>query len=167
MLKVRSSTAPIKSHIASEFAGSILQEEHRGYLHFRLPTASIPNLPSIFAVLERMKQNFDLEDYELTQTSLESIFCKFAQAQIEEDVKPKRKARKDARRTPQSALNTSTISTHTHVVMEPVSPVSGFLVDDDDDLLDLAAPRPMSMDLPVNLTADLDEEFDEDATMLS
>ena len=61
------------------------------YLHFKLPSTSIGALPEIFSILELAKSTFDLEDYELTQTSLEAIFCKFAQAQYDNDdpVEPK------------------------------------------------------------------------------
>jgi ABC-type multidrug transport system ATPase subunit len=91
-IKVRGSTDPVKEFIAATFVGSVLEEEHRGYLHFMLPTASIPSLPAIFGALQGAKSRLDIEDYELTQTSLEAIFCKFAQAQrLEDDTKKSKK----------------------------------------------------------------------------
>jgi hypothetical protein len=141
VIKVRHSTTPIKSFIASEFVGSVLDEEHHGYLHFRLPMSSIQSMPAIFAVLERAKTVYDLEDYELTQTSLESIFCKFAQAQYDTEEnpnpKPTRRAHVAEPETATTALNRSTSDDD----------------DDDDDALCLLdnVPRQISLELPSNI----------------
>jgi hypothetical protein len=161
VIKVRHSTTPIKGHIETTFVGSILEEEHRGYLHYRLPSSSIHSLPAIFSLLELAKRTFDLEDYELTQTSLESIFCKFAQAQIEEDAKPKTKARKAKR-----AHNNGVPASSNAVAMHAIDHGGFHLTDDEDDddallIPDEVGSPSVALDLPRNLGASVDADLTE------
>jgi len=144
VLKVRHSTAPIKAHVAQVFPGSELHEEHRGYLHFKLPSSSISSLPAIFAILEQARTTYELEDYELTQTSLESIFCKFAQAQYDTDEQPRR---------PRRSHPSLDSETRADVQMESIADLHGH--DDDDEDGDVSgihlfedAGRRSSFDLP-------------------
>ena len=153
VIKVRHSTVPIKDHIKFVFTGSILEEEHRGYLHFRLPSASITSFPAIFSILEKAKQQFDLEDYELTQTSLEAIFCKFAQAQIEEEhrLHPTQHTHAEVKTQPAQP----SVSIQNPLFMQELPTMH--MDEDEADVLNLGqAPAPRSMDLSRDLSADDD-----------
>lgn len=70
-----------KTFVAEQFAGAELIEEYDGHLRFTVPAsaASGLSLGTIFGRIERANQEGALcEDYTLTQTSLENIFCNFA-----------------------------------------------------------------------------------------
>ena len=74
-------TLPVKAFVHSKITNAVLQEEHKGYLRFLLPTSSVVSFPALFMELERAKQAIGFDDFELTQTTLESVFIKFAKLQ--------------------------------------------------------------------------------------
>lgn len=79
ILKVASADVEAaKAFVARSFAGARLEEEHCGYLHFMLPIATMPPLSEAFGMFEGSKVTLGLEDYQISQTSLDEIFCKFA-----------------------------------------------------------------------------------------
>ena len=129
VIKVRHSTAPIKDEIQRVFPGAIMEEEHRGYLHYRLPSASITSFPTIFSTLERTRVQFDLEDYELTQTSLEAIFCKFALAQQDEDDR----SAAAKKRKPRTATTVAGSARYASVNADPLAMDELHAVETDDD----------------------------------
>lgn len=59
-----------------------LQEEHHSQLKFQLPTAAT-RLPVVFRHMEQLRQLGILEDYSLTQTTLDEVFVRFASEQTE------------------------------------------------------------------------------------
>lgn len=64
------------------FAGGLeLVEEYRGYLHFAVTAESMPPLSRAFLALQQMQERGQIEDYELSQTTLEAIFCQFCRQQ--------------------------------------------------------------------------------------
>ena len=77
-------TMPVKAFVHSKLVDAVLQEEHKGYLRFLLPTSSVVSYPALFTELERAKQPLGIDDFELTQTTLESVFIKFAKQQWDE-----------------------------------------------------------------------------------
>lgn len=71
-------------YIHESIPQAIVKEEHNKMIHFRVPTL-IP-LYKIFAILEKVRQDlFDLiEDYTVTQVTLDDVFVSFARMQIDE-----------------------------------------------------------------------------------
>lgn len=67
---------PVRAHVEQAFAQAKLEEVHRGYLHYQLPASSVSSLAAAFGVLEDAKTQLGIENYELSQTSLEEVFCK-------------------------------------------------------------------------------------------
>lgn len=53
-------------------------------LEFNLPTNDIP-LSTIFAVLQRAQQSLSLQDYSVSQTTLDQVFVSFASQQVNDD----------------------------------------------------------------------------------
>lgn len=67
--------------INSSFPGAILKEQHHGYIVYQLSSENLPPLSAIFDKLEGVRKDLNLEDYSLSQTSLDTIFCNFAAEQ--------------------------------------------------------------------------------------
>ena len=77
-------TAPLKQFIESSFPGSVLKDEHQGMVHYHIRDTSI-TWAQLFGAIERVKLNFNIEDYSVSQTTLEQVFLNFARGQREED----------------------------------------------------------------------------------
>ncbi|CAH3162242.1 unnamed protein product [Porites evermanni] len=77
-------TAPLKQFIESSFPGSVLKDEHQGMVHYHIPDTSI-TWAQLFGAIERVKLNFNIEDYSVSQTTLDQVFLNFARGQREED----------------------------------------------------------------------------------
>lgn len=65
-------------NVQTTFNGSVLTEQHFGHLKFQLPNIS-SSLSNIFQWMESQKQQYDIRDYAVSQTSLEQIFVQIAQ----------------------------------------------------------------------------------------
>eukprot|EP00092_Neocalanus_flemingeri_P109075 GFUD01140137.1.p1 GENE.GFUD01140137.1~~GFUD01140137.1.p1 ORF type:complete len:178 (-),score=42.29 GFUD01140137.1:275-808(-) len=68
-----------------------LKEEHHTQLQYQLPIAET-KLPIVFRHMEALRVTGILEDYSLTQTTLDEVFVRFASEQTEllvDEVKPK------------------------------------------------------------------------------
>ncbi len=78
-------TDPLTKFMAAQFPGSGLKECHNGYVRYQIPTAQMPPLSMLFEQLERAKASLGLEDYSISQTSLDQIFCNFAAEQVDSD----------------------------------------------------------------------------------
>ena len=48
-------TGDVKACVSSLFPNSLLEEEHKGHLHYVIPTSDIPRLSGGFRVLEENK----------------------------------------------------------------------------------------------------------------
>lgn len=84
IIKVTGSTpdvAPVQGYIQSVFPHAVLKECHHGYLRYQLPARDMPPMADVFSALERAKETLPVEDYSLSQTSLDEIFCNFAAEQ--------------------------------------------------------------------------------------
>lgn len=75
---------PIKDFITQKFSGSHLKDEHQGMVHYHITDTTI-SWATIFGTLERAKLQYGIEDYSVSQTSLEQVFLSFARMQREED----------------------------------------------------------------------------------
>ncbi|XP_023327394.1 ATP-binding cassette sub-family A member 2 [Eurytemora carolleeae] len=68
-----------------------LKEEHYNQLQFQLPVIGT-KLPAVFRHMEDLRAQGFLEDYSLTQTTLDEVFVRFAKEQTdlqEDEIKPK------------------------------------------------------------------------------
>ncbi|KAG3259460.1 ATP-binding cassette sub-family A member 3-like [Ictidomys tridecemlineatus] len=66
-----------KIFIANTFPGSALKQETQGVLNFYIPSKE-NSWGKVFGILEKAKEQFDLEDYSVSQITLEQVFLTFA-----------------------------------------------------------------------------------------
>ena len=74
----------MKAFIHSSFPGSILKDEHRGFLHYQLREDSQKGWARVFAAMEKAKEQYNIDDYSVSQTTLEQVFLNFAKYQRED-----------------------------------------------------------------------------------
>uniref|UniRef100_A0A8C3B4Y6 P-type phospholipid transporter n=1 Tax=Cyclopterus lumpus TaxID=8103 RepID=A0A8C3B4Y6_CYCLU len=75
---------PVMEFIERELPGSTLKEKHRNMLQYQLPT-SLTSLARIFSLLSENKEALSIEDYSVSQTTLDQVFVNFAKDQSDED----------------------------------------------------------------------------------
>uniref|UniRef100_A0A8C4X0D4 ATP-binding cassette, sub-family A (ABC1), member 3b n=1 Tax=Eptatretus burgeri TaxID=7764 RepID=A0A8C4X0D4_EPTBU len=73
---------PFKCFVESTFPGSILKDQHQSMVHYHLTDMHL-SWAEVFDILERAKMDYCLEDYSISQISLEQVFLGFAQLQRE------------------------------------------------------------------------------------
>ncbi|XP_054892052.1 phospholipid-transporting ATPase ABCA3 [Poeciliopsis prolifica] len=69
-----------KDFIESTFPGSQLKDEHQGMVHYHLTDKAL-TWAQVFGTLEAAKEKYCIEDYCVSQISLEQVFLSFAQFQ--------------------------------------------------------------------------------------
>ncbi|TSK87603.1 ATP-binding cassette sub-family A member 3 [Bagarius yarrelli] len=69
-----------KDFIESTFPGSLLKDEHQGMVHYHLTDKTL-TWAQVFGTLEAAKEKYGIEDYCVSQISLEQVFLSFAQFQ--------------------------------------------------------------------------------------
>ncbi|XP_053284118.1 phospholipid-transporting ATPase ABCA1b [Pleuronectes platessa] len=74
---------PVMKFIESELSGSTLKEKHRNMLQYQLPS-SLTSLAHIFSILAKNKETLTIEDYSVTQTTLDQVFVNFAKDQSDD-----------------------------------------------------------------------------------
>uniref|UniRef100_A0A3B5A5W3 P-type phospholipid transporter n=1 Tax=Stegastes partitus TaxID=144197 RepID=A0A3B5A5W3_9TELE len=74
---------PVMKFIESELSGSTLKEKHRNMLQYQLPS-SLTSLAHIFSILAQNKDTLHIEDYSVTQTTLDQVFVNFAKDQSDD-----------------------------------------------------------------------------------
>ncbi|KTF90637.1 hypothetical protein cypCar_00018020, partial [Cyprinus carpio] len=75
---------PVMEFIERELLGSTLKEKHRNMLQYQLPS-SLTSLARIFNILSKNKEQLHIEDYSVSQTTLDQVFVNFAKDQTDED----------------------------------------------------------------------------------
>ncbi|XP_055935356.1 ATP-binding cassette sub-family A member 2-like isoform X2 [Argiope bruennichi] len=70
----------IKCNVQSKLPGANLKDDHQGMLQYHIVDPSV-TLSRLFKFMSQMKVQFELEDYLISDTSLEQIFLTFARAQ--------------------------------------------------------------------------------------
>ncbi|XP_068921390.1 phospholipid-transporting ATPase ABCA3-like [Petaurus breviceps papuanus] len=74
-----------KTFVEETFPGSVLEEEHQGVVHYHLPKENL-RWSKVFGILEEVKDRYKLDDYSVSQVSLEQVFLSFAHLQeLKED----------------------------------------------------------------------------------
>ncbi len=81
-------TAAVKRFVDARFPGSVLQAEHNGQVSYQVPETE--QWGRLFATLEAARGELAMEDYSVSQTSLEQIFLDFAAEQNDEAKKIKK-----------------------------------------------------------------------------
>ncbi|XP_074239283.1 phospholipid-transporting ATPase ABCA3-like [Saimiri boliviensis] len=66
-----------KCYVATTFPGSVLKHENQGILNYYIPSKD-NGWGKVFGILEQAKEQFDLEDYSISQITLEQVFLTFA-----------------------------------------------------------------------------------------
>ncbi|MGH0142230.1 UNVERIFIED_CONTAM: hypothetical protein FKN15_019870 [Acipenser sinensis] len=75
---------PVMEFIECELPGSMLKEKHRNMLQYQLPS-SLSSLARLFSILSKNKSQLRIEDYSVSQTTLDQVFVNFAKDQSDED----------------------------------------------------------------------------------
>lgn len=77
-------TRQLKHFIEGSFAGSLLKDEHQGMVHYHIRDTRV-SWAQLFGTIERVKLSYNIEDYCVSQTSLEQVFLNFARGQREDE----------------------------------------------------------------------------------
>ncbi|KAL7979133.1 hypothetical protein Chor_015157 [Crotalus horridus] len=67
-------------HLKSKFGKSILKHEHQGMVHYHLTNKNL-SWAQVFGTLEKAKAKYCIEDYSVSQISLEQVFMSFTRFQ--------------------------------------------------------------------------------------
>ncbi|XP_050403065.1 phospholipid-transporting ATPase ABCA1 isoform X2 [Patella vulgata] len=73
---------PIKQLIGENFSAAKLQEEHSNMVQYQLGTANL-SLSRLFDILESARHEYYIEDYSVSQTTLDQVFINFAKGQTD------------------------------------------------------------------------------------
>ncbi|XP_066192370.1 phospholipid-transporting ATPase ABCA7 [Sylvia atricapilla] len=76
--------AAIQTLLQQHFPGIVLREQHGGLLQYHLP-ASVTSLATVFSLLAANRGPCHIEDYSVSQTTLDQVFVHFAQEQSDGD----------------------------------------------------------------------------------
>ncbi|XP_053321852.1 phospholipid-transporting ATPase ABCA1 isoform X2 [Spea bombifrons] len=76
---------PVEDFFSQAFPGSVLKEKHRGMLQYQLPSSQ-SSLARIFSTLSKNKKRLHIEDYSVSQTTLDQVFVNFAKDQSDDDL---------------------------------------------------------------------------------
>lgn len=81
-----SGIAALKAHMASRFAGCEVKDDHKDYIHFHVADPHTP-WHALFETMQLAKEAHPyIQDYSLTETSLEDVFLLFARGNLENAV---------------------------------------------------------------------------------
>lgn len=69
-----------KAFVNLTFPGSVLEDEHQGMVHYHLPGHDL-SWAKVFGTLEKAKEKYGVDDYSVSQISLEQVFLSFAHLQ--------------------------------------------------------------------------------------
>ncbi|TKC51398.1 hypothetical protein EI555_019936 [Monodon monoceros] len=83
-------------------AGSVLEDEHQGMVHYYLPGNDL-SWAKVFGILEQAKKKYMLEDFSVNQISLEDIFLSFTCP-----VPPNQRENKQAKAEPAGPFDSAT-----------------------------------------------------------
>ena len=76
----------LKAHMTARFANCEVKDEHKDYLHFHVADPHTP-WHSLFETMQMAKEVHPfIQDYSLTETSLEDVFLLFARGNLENKV---------------------------------------------------------------------------------
>ncbi|XP_053132329.1 phospholipid-transporting ATPase ABCA3 [Hemicordylus capensis] len=70
----------LKTFVEKTFPGSVLKHEHQGMVHYHLTNKNL-TWAQVFGALENAKEKYCVEDYSVSQISLEQVFMSFTRFQ--------------------------------------------------------------------------------------
>ena len=70
--------------IKNSFPNTHLKEAYEGFVHIHINEANL-SLAQLFRILESCKQTYSIENYTVSQTTLEQVFLNFARSQLDPD----------------------------------------------------------------------------------
>ncbi|XP_062888600.1 phospholipid-transporting ATPase ABCA1-like isoform X1 [Mobula hypostoma] len=76
--------SPVEEFMLCTFPGCVLKEKHHSMLQYQIPTGCC-SLAKIFSALTNNKEKLKIEDYSVSQTTLDQVFVNFAKDQSEEE----------------------------------------------------------------------------------
>ncbi|XP_053328151.1 phospholipid-transporting ATPase ABCA3 [Spea bombifrons] len=79
-LKGGEDLSAFKEFVDTIFPGSVLKHEHQGMVHYHITSQEL-SWAQVFGTLEKAKEKFNLEDYCVSQISLEQVFLSFSHFQ--------------------------------------------------------------------------------------
>jgi len=83
-------TQALMQFVSSTFPGSQLKDQHDGLVHYRIGRAPGLTWAHLFGAVEGARSTYDIEDYSVSQTTLEQVFISFARMQREpQEIKSK------------------------------------------------------------------------------
>ncbi|XP_068941464.1 phospholipid-transporting ATPase ABCA3-like [Petaurus breviceps papuanus] len=74
----------LKEYIVAAFPGSTMVQEHQGMVQYHISNENL-SWAKVFGILEKIKEEYDLEDYSISQTTLEQVFMSFANLEEKEE----------------------------------------------------------------------------------
>ncbi|CAG07147.1 unnamed protein product, partial [Tetraodon nigroviridis] len=74
---------PVESFMESSFPGCVQREKHYNTLQYKIASTS---LARIFQLVVANKDRLSIEDYSVSQTTLDQVFVNFAKQQTGEEV---------------------------------------------------------------------------------
>ncbi|ESO83918.1 hypothetical protein LOTGIDRAFT_229502 [Lottia gigantea] len=72
---------PLMSYIEQQFPGSVLKDVHQCLIHYHITDTNF-TWGQVFGVMEKAKEKYNIEDYSVSQTTLDQVFINFARAQL-------------------------------------------------------------------------------------
>lgn len=76
-----SASGELINFVKNTFPKSEVFDDNQGYVHFQIPDDNV-KLAQIFGRMEQAKDQYNVEDYSVHQTTLEQIFLTFTQNQV-------------------------------------------------------------------------------------
>ncbi len=78
--EIEDRTDELMAWVEATFAEAALRDLHQGYIHYQIKDSRI-TWATLFGTLEKAKKQFHIEDYSVSQTTLEQVFINFARSQ--------------------------------------------------------------------------------------
>ena len=83
-------TGALMSFVRETFPSAQLKDHHDGLVHYRIGRTPGLTWARLFGAVERARSTYDIEDYSVSQTTLEQVFISFARMQREpQEIKSK------------------------------------------------------------------------------
>lgn len=70
--------------IKNSFPNSHFKEVYQGFVHIHINEIDL-SLGQLFRIIESCKQTYSIENYTVSQTTLEQVFLNFARSQLDAD----------------------------------------------------------------------------------
>jgi len=72
---------PLSQHVERVFPGSVLKDVHHGLVQYHIPRSPSVSFAALFSTMEDVRAQLSVEDYSISQTTLEQVFINFARGQ--------------------------------------------------------------------------------------